>query len=469
MTGRSAIAVFDLGKTNSKLFVISSDGIVIGEGRTKPEWVNAADVRVLDDRALFDWMELSLAQAVEDHGVGRVVFSGHGCTFALVGADELAHPILDYEQEPPRAVAGRIDILVPDFRETFSPQLPLGFNYGRHILWLADRDPELLSRSDAILAYPQFWSWKFSGRKVSEVSYLGCHSHLWAPLENDFSSLVDGQGWRSKMPRFVRAGQELGSFKVVLSSGDDADVVVHNGVHDSNSALYFYRSIGFTNFTLVSTGTWVIIFNTSCPLEALDEKRDMLANVTVDHQPVATIRFMGGREYDVASGGWEKPVSRQAIVSVITRGVFALPAFAAGGPMQGSEGRFVGPPVEGEERAAAALLYVALMTDLSLDLIRSTNPIVIDGGLVKTGLFAGLLARLRLAQPVLTSANAEGSAFGAAALVFDQLGSNPFVDETVKAAAIDLFGLEAYRDAWRGLIEIDRRHEGGDDRKELLV
>jgi sugar (pentulose or hexulose) kinase len=255
----------------------------------------------------------------------------------------------------------------------------------------------------------------------------------------------------------------------VLSSGDAADVVVHNGVHDSNSALYFYRSIGFTNFTLVSTGTWVIIFNTSCPLEALDEKRDMLANVTVDHQPVATIRFMGGREYDVASGGWEKPVSRQAIVSVIARGVFALPAFAAGGPMQGSEGRFVGPPVDGEERAAAALLYVALMTDLSLDLIRSTNPIVIDGGLVKTGLFAGLLARLRLEQPVFTSANAEGSAFGAAALVFDQLGSNPFVDETVKAAAIDLFGLEAYRDAWRGLIEIDRRHEGGDDRKELLV
>ncbi len=243
--------------------------------------------------ALFDWMELSLAHdAVEDHGVGRVVFSGHGCTFALVGADHLVHPILDYEQEPPRAVAGRIR-----YRSCFlAKRFPLSCRWvsttGGVSLWLADRKPELLSRSDAILAYPQFWSWKFSGRKVSEVSYLGCHSHLWAPLENDFSSLVDGQSWRSKMPRFVRAGQELGSFKVVLSSGDAADVVVHNGVHDSNSALYFYRSIGFTNFTLVSTGTWVIIFNTSCPLEALDEKRDMLANVTVDHQPVATIRFM---------------------------------------------------------------------------------------------------------------------------------------------------------------------------------
>jgi sugar (pentulose or hexulose) kinase len=414
-------------------------------------------------------MKVSLAQAVEDHGVGRVMFSGHGCTFALVSADELVHPILDYEQEPPRAVADRIDILVPHFGETFSPKLPLGFNYGRHILWLEDREGGIVAKSDAILAYPQFWSWKFSGCRVSEVSYLGCHSHLWAPLKNDFSSLVDGQGWRSKMPRLVRAGEELGSFKVELTNGNDADVIVHNGVHDSNSALYFYRSIGFTDFTLVSTGTWVIVFNPSCPLDALDEKRDMLANVTVDHQPVATIRFMGGREYDIASGGWKKPVSRKAIVSVISRGVFALPSFAPGGPMQGREGRFVGPSVEGEERAAAALLYVALMTDLSLDLMRSANPIVIDGGLVKTGLFAALLAQLRPGQSVFTSANAEGSAFGAAALVFDQIGSSPFVDETIRAAPHDVFGLEAYRDAWRALIEIDRVGESGQDKKELFA
>jgi hypothetical protein len=88
---------------------------------------------------------------------------------------------------------------------------------------------------------------------------------------------------------------------------------------------------------------------------------------------------------------------------------------------------------------------------------------------VKTGLFAALLAQLRSGQSVFTSANAEGSAFGAAALVFDQLGSNPFVDETVRAAALGVFGLEAYRDAWRGMVEIDRHDEDGDGRKELLA
>lgn len=446
---QSPIAVFDLGKTNSKLFIISAEGRVIDEARTRPVWREDTDLRVLDDAALFRWMEDELARAVATHGVDRMIFSGHGCTFALVAGDALVHAILDYEQEPPADIAGRIDAMVPEFDETFSPPLPLGFNYGRHLLWLNERDPGLIAKADAILAYPQFWTWKFSGWVVSEVSYLGCHSNLWAPLRDDFSSLVDRMGWRSQMPEFASAGSVIGTCTVMLEGGRSTKVAVHNGVHDSNAALYFYRSLGFSDFTLVSTGTWVIIFNPASPLERLDAARDMLANVTVDHQPVATIRFMGGREYDVASGGWAKPVSPEAVAVVIAKRAFALPSFAPGGPMPGHEGRFVGPAVEGEEQAAVAMLYVALMTDLSLDLIGSDNAIVIDGGLVKTGLYASVLAKFRSQQTVHTSANPEGSAFGAAALVFDAIGRNPFINDCVVAEPASIPGLDEYRREWR--------------------
>jgi len=446
---RSPIAVFDLGKTNSKLFVVSHEGRVIDEARTRPVWRHEGDLRVLDDAALSGWMTAELARVVSAHGVDRMTFSGHGCTFALVAGGALVHPILDYEQEPPAEIAGRIDAMAPDFQETFSPPLPLGFNYGRHLLWLNECDGDLIAKAEAILSYPQFWTWKFSGRPVSEVSYLGCHSNLWAPLRDDFSSLVDRMGWRSRMPEFAKAGEVVGTHKVTLDDGRSVEIAVHNGVHDSNAALYFYRSLGFTDFTLVSTGTWVIIFNPASPLERLDSDRDMLANVTVDHQPVATIRFMGGREYDVASGGWAKPVSVDAVARVIAAKAFALPSFAPGGPMPGHVGRFVGPAVEGEERAAVAMLYVALMTDLSLDLIRSENAIVIDGGLVKTGLYASVLAALRPGQTVHTSANPEGSAFGAAALVFNAIGDNPFVNDCAVAEPASIPGLDEYRRQWR--------------------
>ncbi len=442
------VAVFDLGKTNSKLFVLDANGDVVSETRSKPVWKNAADIRVLDDQALYAWMSIELKNVVESHGVRHVTFSGHGCTFALIAGDRLHHPILDYEQEPPASVARRIDATIPAFSETFSPRLPLGFNYGRHMLWLADRDPRNIDDASAILGYPQFWSWRFSGHAVCEVSYLGCHSHLWAPLADDFSSLVDERGWRTKMPPFAAAGAELGTHRVELADGKTVDVKVHNGVHDSNSALYYYRSLGFDDFTLISTGTWVIIFNQACPLDVLDRDRDMLANVTVDHVPTATIRFMGGREYEVASGGWNHPITVEALEAVIAKGCFALPSFSPGGPFPDLNGRFVGPDVSGEQRAAVALLYVALMTDLSLDLIQSENDIVIDGGLVKAELYAPILASLRR-QKVFTSANPQGSAFGAAALVFRQSGLSPFQNQCDLAAPAAISGLEQYRVEWR--------------------
>jgi len=464
MTSANSVAVFDLGKTNSKLFVFGADGSIISETRSKPRWIDFDGIQVLDDNALFDWMAGALSEAVGTLSVGHVMVSGHGCTFALIKGGDLVHPILDYEQEPPKAIADRIDVLTPSFSETYSPKLPLGFNYGRHMLWLESAKPRLFEEAEAILAYPQYWSWKFSGRTASEVSYIGCHSHLWAPLKHDFSSLVDHRGWGGKFPTFLRAGTAIGTWHG--PEAGSAPVAVHNGVHDSNSALFYYRSIGFEDFTLVSTGTWVVIFNPDCPLEALDEQRDMLANVTVDGTPVPTIRFMGGREYDMASGGWSKKISLEALARVIAKGVFALPSFASGGPMQGDEGRFVGPSVEGEERAAAALLYVVMMTNLSLDLIRSKNPIVIDGGLVKSGVFAELLAQLRPSQPIHTSATAEGSAFGAAALVFDTIGQHPFRNETTRANSLDLFGLEAYCEAWNRLAETDKPERAA-PRREL--
>ena len=450
---RDPVAVVDLGKTNSKLFVVSAEGAILSEARTRPVWRMADGFSVLDDAHLHGWILESLGEAAEAHGARRVIVSGHGCTFALTDGDDLAHPVLDYEQEPPADIAAEIDALAPPFAETFSPALPLGFNYGRHMLWLEAARPQAFARADAILSYPQFWSWRLSGEKVSEVSYLGCHSHLWAPLEHDYSSLVDTKGWRAKMPPLVPAGQEIGALEIGLPSGVSARIAVHNGVHDSNASLAFHRAQREGSFTLVSTGTWVIVFNPDCPLERLDERRDMLANVAVDGQPVPTIRFMGGREFDLASGGWQGPIGLDAVASVLSSGAMALPSFAPGGPMPGHAGRFDGPPVEGEVRAAAALLYVALMTDLSLDLIGSANPIVVDGGLARSDLFPALLAALRPGQPVLASANAEGSALGAARLVFDAIGVPATRDPGRRVAPAGLPGLADYRARWRALAD----------------
>ncbi|TIT81158.1 MAG: carbohydrate kinase, partial [Mesorhizobium sp.] len=73
----------------------------------------------------------------------------------------------------------------------------------------------------------------------------------------------------------------------------------------------------------------------------------------------------------------------------------ALPSFAPGGPMPDRVGEVIGGAPDREERAAVALLYVALMVDLSLDLIHSKDTVIVDGGLNAGGLLASLLAQLR--------------------------------------------------------------------------
>jgi sugar (pentulose or hexulose) kinase len=382
------------------------------------------------------------------------MISAHGCAFALTrGNGELLHPILDYEQEIPDEIAAVIDPMQPDFSETYTPHLPLGFSIARHIYWLEVQEPEAFARTENILCYPQFWIWRLSGKPFAEYSYLGAHSQLWAPLKRDFSSLVDRLDWRKKFPPIAQAGEIVGETNIALPDGREVKLAVHNGVHDSNAALAYYRMTGLTGFTLVSTGTWVIIINLDCPLDALDQHRDMIANVTVNGEPAPSLRFMGGREYDLISDTWNKHISREAVERVISRGVFVMPSWFAGGPFPETEGEIVGGDVEGEERAAAAVLYVVMMSDLSLDLIRSDNTLIVDGGLAKIELYTTMLSQLRPTQKVVRSSMSEGSATGAAALAFKALGLFPFKDETTPVPRGSIKGLEAYRDLWRTLAE----------------
>jgi sugar (pentulose or hexulose) kinase len=443
------VAVLDFGKTNSKLFVFGQDGRILGERRTQPNWTRKGGFSVLDEAALHGWAVRAVGEAVDVHGIESLMVSGHGCTFALIDEAALTHPILDYEQEPPAQIAARIDRRIPDFAETFSPSLPLGFNYGRHMLWLKEVEPGAFAAAKSILGYPQYWSWRLGGRPVSEVSYLGCHSHLWAPRKRDFSSLVDAEGWRRQMPSFERAGAIIGEQRL----GDGPrPIAIHNGVHDSNAALHAYRRQELGSVTVVSTGTWVIVLNPDCPLDALKRDRDMLVNVDVDGGPVPTIRFMGGREFATISAGWQGAINRSVMQRVIDAGILALPSFAPGGPMPDRHGRLVGRTPNAEERAALGLLYVALMIDLSLDLIHSTNTVIVDGGLNNGGLLARLLAQLRPGQAFMQGATLEGSATGAAALAFESVGRE-FAAEAPKAVRTSSFtGLAGYRDSWCGLV-----------------
>jgi sugar (pentulose or hexulose) kinase len=107
------------------------------------------------------------------------------------------------------------------------------------------------------------------------------------------------------------------------------------------------------------------------PLERLDQTRDMLANVDAFGAPVATARFMGGREFE---------------------------ARAASDP-------------------ALAARHVARETARCLEALGASGDVIVEGPFARNAAFLGALAELRPGPRVLASDDSTGSAGGATALV----------------------------------------------------
>jgi sugar (pentulose or hexulose) kinase len=353
--------------------------------------------------------------------IDAIVPTTHGCTAALVSADELVLPIVDYETEVPDETAEAFRNVAPTFAETQSPTLPAGLNLGRHLFWLQRDFPATFSSAKYVLTYPQYWAWRLCGVTASEITSIGCHAHLWDPRKHCFSSLVERQGWTHLFPPLQPAYAALGSLRpeIAASTGLPADCRVYNGIHDSNSAYSLYLKGRSTPFSLVSTGTWVVMMNPRLPLDRLSQERDTLAFVDLMGEPVPAARYMGGREFEIltSEAGDNREFSEADLRKVIAQQSMLLPSYAPGGPYMGREGSTLGPePKTNGEMLARVTLYCALMTATSTRRLEMDGDLMIDGGFVNNELYCRLLATLAGCDQCFVNHETEGTAVGAGML-----------------------------------------------------
>jgi sugar (pentulose or hexulose) kinase len=443
-----ALIVLDIGKTNAKLALIDAAGHVLAERRRANVVLDADPYPHLDTEGIWDWMLATCRAFACLAQVSAIVPVTHGATAALVAPDGLVLPVLDYEAQLPGL---DYDALRPDYAETYSPALPAGLNLGRQLAWLAQRFPKDFARTRHILMYPQYWAWRLSGAATSEVTSLGCHTDLWDPMRQDYSGLVERMGWRALMPPLARAWDSLGSLRpeVASATGLPAACQVLCGIHDSNASLLRYLGAGSESAsrTVLSTGTWMIAASFGASLDGLREHADMLANTNALGQPVACMRFMGGREFAAIAGPAPQACTQDDLARLLARGTLALPCFAeTGGPFAGSSGRITGPePATPCERYALASLYCALVTDYCLDALGAGGPIAVEGSFTANPWFGALLAALRPHQAVSYSDDASGTTCGGWLLRYRD-GVPPGVGSRIEA--LDLPGLQAYRQRW---------------------
>jgi L-fuculokinase len=450
------VAVFDVGKTNAKLLLVDA---VSGE----PTWVqevrNASrpdgPCAQLDVQMLEDWLIAALRGAPRKAEVRCLVPVTHGAAIVALDAhgERVCAPDYEdavYERDSPGYAAAR-----DDYAQTYSPLLPLGLNLGRQLWYLQHFQPAIFGRCAQLLLYPQYWAWRLTGVMASEVTSLGCHTDLWRPTTAGYSLLAQRQGWSSLLPPIRGAAEKLGPLSPAMqkATGLNAACQIACGIHDSNAAYLSLLASWRQNesFAVISSGTWVVIFSPGTALSALRERADMLANVDAAARPVATARFMGGREFEAIAGARGMRAGAQlddaALRRVIARQALAVPAFASGGPYAGHPGELRGADaLSPVERTALATLYVALMCDLRLDDLDSHQPIVVDGPLTANTLFAPLLAALRPNAPVYLADRRSGVIRGALRLAQPGLRFEP---PATASEPLHLPELADYRALWR--------------------
>ncbi|QQR37918.1 FGGY-family carbohydrate kinase [Devosia rhizoryzae] len=441
MTIPRHIAVIDIGKTNAKVVLIDSTTSTQLASRSTPNVVRRdgpyphADVEMLW-RFICD----SLTALHAEHRMDGISITTHGATAALMAGDELALPVLDYEHP---IVPEGYEAVRPPFAETLSPRLPGGLNLGAQLFWQAQTFPAEFSRVTAILTYPQYWAFRLTGAPASELTSLGCHTDLWAPDRNAFSTLVDTMGWRSLFPPIRPAISTIGTLRPELGL---PSLPVTTGIHDSNASLLPHLGRHAEPFTILSTGTWSIAMTVGGPTYALDPGRDSLANVDAHGRPVPTARFMGGREFDLLVPQIAEP-SEADIELVIDQAIMALPSFTPGvGPYPDHQGRWTVDPdtLTPAQRTAAASLYLALMARTCLSLCGLGRSITLEGPLARNQLFGAALTQLT-GVPVHASGDATGTSLGASLLFGGSLSQG---EPGAPIAPLNIPGFDAYSERW---------------------
>jgi L-fuculokinase len=399
---KTLIGILDVGKTRTKLIVADAASARIAAQRERPSRsIDASGLRTLDVVGIERWLREELAAVADRSAIAAIVPVAHGAAAVLLDSEEQVLFAPDYEDGSFEVVAETYRAQRDPFSETFSPFLPLGLNLGRQLFFLESCRPREFERIRSCLLYPQYWAWRFGGEKASEVTSLGCHSDLWRPRAGKASMLADRRGWSALLPAVRVAADAVGPVSAeMIATGLDPDCRVHCGIHDSN-ASYLSHRIGRPAeepFSVVSSGTWIIVMAHGADLSRLREADDMLANVDALGDAVPTARFMGGREYAAISACSGSPVmpTREALASVIRHRAFALPPAGDASPHAEFAGRLIrAEGLGGEERAALASAYLALRTDRRLRDLGAAGEIFVDGPSSDNRLYIELLASLR--------------------------------------------------------------------------
>ena len=431
------IAIFDIGKTNKKLFLFNEDYEIVYEKPVQLSETLDEDADPCEDvNQLSGWIKKSLKEILiqDKFEIKAINFSAYGASLVYINAEgEVIAPLYNYLKKYPSSLSEKFYSIYGGedkiCMETASPMLG-SLNSGLQLYRLKQEKSSTFNLVRFALHLPQFISYLVTGQAFSEITSIGCHTMLW-----DFSK-KDYHEWVIREELMYILPPTISSSTAVSCTWESYDFIAGIGLHDSSSALIPYLVSYREPFVLISTGTWSISLNpfNQSPLTIEELKQDCLCNLSFEGKPVKTARLFAGYEHDQQvkrlnehfhqSSGYYKQIDFNPVIAAKLR--------------RGLPGS---PPIE-ERDLTVFEDYETAYHQLMLELIArqqqstqlvlngtSVKRVFVDGGFSQNTVYMHLLASAFPDLEIYAASIPQASALGAALVIHQHWNNhNQFKD-----------------------------------------
>ncbi len=444
------MAVFDIGKTNKKVFLWNELYQIVFERQQNFNEIPDEDGFLGEDLpAVRLWMLQTFAEinSLPEYQICGLNFSGYGATVVFV--DEKGHavsPLYNYLKAFPEGLFPYSNYGGEDefARATASPILG-NLNSGLQAFRVSQVSLEVWEKTRWVMHWPNFLSSIFTGNFASEITSIGCHTALWDFDKKTYHDWVTDFGLRNKLPEIAPSNTSY--------LNEETNIPVGLGLHDSSSALVPYLRVMHSPFLLLSTGTWCIAMNPfdEEPLSAIELKNDVLCFLQGNGKPVKAARLFAGNTHEIqikrlqehyqASPTQYKSVEFNAsYLEVLDDQMKNIPSVD-----QAHMDYLVDCDFNARDLnkfPTYELAYVQLMIDLACQqifslrlLLKEGTPvtkILVDGGFSKNSLYMNFLVHAFPAFEIYGAEVAQASSLGAALMMHETWNTNEIPMDLVK-------------------------------------
>lgn len=460
MNGVPVIAIFDIGKTNKKFFLIDQEYNIVLERMVSFDEITDEDGDPCDDvNQLSLWVTETLKEVlqIKKFNIKAINFSAYGASLVYVDKeDKVIAPLYSYLRRYPEKLKNDLYNKYGGAEkitcETASPDLG-SLNSGMQLYRIMKEEPALYDLIKYALHLPQYVSFLITKQACSDITSIGSHTLLWDFQKNDYH-------------KWVKEESIIKKLAPLLSSNSTIDFLFENkklmagtGLHDSSAALIPYLTVFSEPFILISTGTWCISLNpfNNTPLTIEELRQDCLSYMEYKGRPVKASRLFAGYEHEQQvkkiATHFNKPVDyykkikyNRAIIADLEKS-YKFNQKSEKNDKLINESNFANRKLEAFKNFNEA--YHCLMLDIIWQQYHSTQLVIsgsevkrifVDGGFSNNSIYMHLLAVAFPQLEIYAASVAQASAMGAALAIHKEWNLLPVPADMVNLKFYKLVG-----------------------------